>query len=159
MSIEKNLSQALDIDHEPSKSKEVVEYEEVVHGPNDQDEDYRLAREVLRNLIKKGNAAIDDINDIAKQNESARGFEVMSTLIKTVTDTTKELYGLQKITKDLKGPDPDTDPRSKSMDTGNINVEQAVFVGSAAELLSQIKKKKENGENTVQLSEQSQLTK
>ena len=144
MGIEKNLSQALDIDHEPSETKEVVVYEEVQHGPNDQDEDYRLARKVLRNLIEKGNAAIDDINDIAKQNESARGFEVMSTLIKTVTDTTKELYGLQKITKDLKGPDPDSDPRKKSADTSSINVEQAVFVGSAAELLSAIKKKKED---------------
>lgn len=144
MGIEKNLSQALDIDHEPSETKEVVVYEEVQHGPNDQDEDYRLARKVLRNLIEKGNAAIDDINEIAKQNESARGFEVMSTLIKTVTDTTKELYGLQKITKDLKGPDPDSDPRKKSADTSNINVEQAVFVGSAAELLSAIKKKKED---------------
>lgn len=153
MGIEKNLSQALDIDHEPSETKEVVVYEEVQHGPNDQDEDYRLARKVLRNLIEKGNAAIDDINDIAKQNESARGFEVMSTLIKTVTDTTKELYGLQKITKDLKGPDPDSDPRKKSADTSNINVEQAVFVGSAAELLSAIKKKKEDGENTLQLPE------
>lgn len=153
MGIEKNLSQALDIDHEPSETKEVVVYEEVQHGPNDQDEDYRLARKVLRNLIEKGNAAIDDINEIAKQNESARGFEVMSTLIKTVTDTTKELYGLQKITKDLKGPDPDSDPRKKSADTSNINVEQAVFVGSAAELLSAIKKKKEDGENTLQLPE------
>lgn len=153
MGIEKNLSQALDIDHEPSETKEVVVYEEVQHGPNDQDEDYRLARKVLRNLIEKGNAAIDDINEIARQNESARGFEVMSTLIKTVTDTTKELYGLQKITKDLKGPDPDSDPRKKSADTSNINVEQAVFVGSAAELLSAIKKKKEDGENTLQLPE------
>lgn len=152
MGIEKNLSQALDIDHEPSEPKEVVVYEEVQHGPNDQDEDYRLARKVLRNLIEKGNAAIDDINEIARQNESARGFEVMSTLIKTVTDTTKELYGLQKITKDLKGPDPDSDPRKKSQES-NINVEQAVFVGSAAELLSAIKKKKEDGENTLQLPE------
>ena len=108
---------------------------------SDAEEDYLLARKVLRNLIEKGNDAIEEISQIARQQESARGFEVVSTLIKTVGDTTKDLYNLQKMTKDLKGPDPESDPRKKN--TESINVEQAVFVGSAAELLSAIKKKKE----------------
>ena len=71
----------------------------------------------------------------------------LEIIIKTVADTTKDLYNVQKMTKDLKGPDPDSDPRKKNAES--INVEQAVFVGSAAELLSAIKKKREDGENTV----------
>jgi hypothetical protein len=154
MGLDKNLSDALGIDHTPVevKSQNVTVYEpepEVINTVKDQEEDYLLARRVLRNLIQKGNDAIDEISVIARQQESARGFEVVSTLIKTVGDTTKDLYQLQKMTKDLKGPDPDSDPRKKNTDS-NINVEQAVFVGSAAELLSAIKKKKEeDGENTV----------
>ena len=136
--MDKNLSDALGIEHTkeivPQASTEVVEYIEQPEM-SDQEADYRLARSVLRNLIVKGNEAIDEISEIAKQNESARGYEVVSTLIKTVADTTKDLYNVQKMTKDLKGPDPDSDPRKKTSDAGNINVEQAVFVGSAAELL------------------------
>lgn len=150
MGLDKNLSDALGIDHEtsPVEKQEVVPYQlEVLDEPidtnKDQEDDYRLARKVLRNLIVKGNDAIEEISQIARQNESARGYEVVSTLIKTVADTTKDLYNVQKMTKDLKGPDPDSDPRKKTPDAGNINVEQAVFVGSAAELLDAIKKKKE----------------
>lgn len=158
MGLDKNLSDALGIDHDaPAEpKKEVVAYEPPPSGLTDQEEDYILARKVLRNLIEKGNDAIEEISTIARQNESARGFEVVSTLIKTVGDTTKDLYNLQKMTKDLKEPAKDSDPRVKNPDAGNINVEQAVFVGSAAELLSAIKKKKEeDGAITVQLPEQS----
>ena len=49
--------------------------------------------------------------------------------------------------RDLKERDPASDPRKKT--TENINVEQAVFVGSAAELLSAIKKQKEDGKDSV----------
>lgn len=148
MGLEKNLSDALGIDYEtPEKPKqEVIPYEQPQER-SDAEEDYLLARKVLRNLIEKGNDAIEEISTIARQQESARGFEVVSTLIKTVGETTKDLYQLQKMTKDLKGPDPDSDPRKKN--TESINVEQAVFVGSAAELLSSIKKKKEDGPDTV----------
>jgi hypothetical protein len=142
MGLEKNLSDALGIDHEtPAAPKQEIMPYEPSETHSDAEEDYLLARKVLRNLIEKGNDAIEEISQIARQQESARGFEVVSTLIKTVGDTTKDLYNLQKMTKDLKGPDPESDPRKKN--TESINVEQAVFVGSAAELLSAIKKKKE----------------
>ena len=142
MGVEKNLSDALGIDHEtPAATKQEIMPYEPPQAHSDAEEDYLLARKVLRNLIEKGNNAIEEISQIARQQESARGFEVVSTLIKTVGETTKDLYNLQKMTKDLKGPDPESDPRKKN--TESINVEQAVFVGSAAELLSAIKKKKE----------------
>jgi len=143
MGLEKNLSDALGIDHEtpPAPKQEVIPYEPP-QSHSDAEEDYLLARKVLRNLIEKGNDAIEEISQIARQQESARGFEVVSTLIKTVGDTTKDLYNLQKMTRDLNQPEPGSDPRKKNTD-GNISVENAVFVGSAAELLSAIKKKKE----------------
>jgi predicted house-cleaning noncanonical NTP pyrophosphatase (MazG superfamily) len=145
MGVEKNLSNALGITHEVVKvedcKQEIIEYDVPQELP-DEDEDYRLVRHTLRNLITKGNDALDEIVTIAKQNESARGFEVVSTLIKTIGETSKDLYTLQKQKKDLKEPNPDSDPRKKNAES--INVEQAVFVGSAAELLAAIKKKKED---------------
>ena len=157
MGVEKNLSDALGIEHKtPEPKQEIIEYiePETPSGPDDQDEDYRLVRNTLRNLIEKGNDALEDISTIARQNESARGFEVVANLIKTVGETSKDLYNLQKMKRDLKDPDPESDPRKKTSD-GHINVEQAVFVGSAAELLSAIKnKKEEDGKDTLQLPEQ-----
>lgn len=157
----KKLSDALGIDHEPENrelirdtvGREIVTYEPVtgLEPLEDQDEDYQLVRNTLRNLIEKGNDALEDISTIARQNESARGFEVVANLIKTVGETSKDLYNLQKMKRDLKEPDPTSDPRKK-MPEGGINVEQAVFVGSTAELLSALKQKKEeDGQNTVQL--------
>ena len=151
MGVEKNLSDALGIEHLPvakeEAKQEVIEY--VPASNEDQDEDYALVRSTLRNLIEKGNDALEDISHIAKQNESARGFEVVANLIKTVGETSKDLYNLQKMKRDLKEPNPESDPRKKSAD-GNINVEQAVFVGSTAELLAAIKNKKEqDGQDAV----------
>lgn len=150
MGIEKNLSDALGIDHEEPPKKEVIIYEptEITTGVEDQDEDYHLVRNTLRNLINKGSDALEDITDIAKQNESARGFEVVANLIKTIGETSKDLYNLQKMKRDLKEPAPDTDPRKKGAD--HINVESAVFVGSTAELLAAIKKKQEEEQKTIE---------
>lgn len=150
MGLEKNLSDALGIDHEePPKKQEVVPYEPVeIEGEDHQDADYRLVRDTLRNLIEKGNDALEDISHIAKQNESARGFEVVANLIKTVGETSKDLYNLQKMKRDLKEPDPATDPRKKGAD--HINVESAVFVGSTAELLAAIKKKQEEEQKVIE---------
>ncbi|NDB61211.1 terminase [bacterium] len=100
----------------------------------DQDEDYRLARRTFRDLINKGNDAIEGIGDLAKESESPRAYEVMATLMKTVADTTKDLFDLQKKTKDLKGGD-----NNKKLDETNVTIDKAVFVGTTAELLHQLK--------------------
>ena len=150
MGLKDNLSDALGVEHVPvveeKKPQQITLYTPEDDTPlnieKDTEDDYRLARRVLRNLINKGNDAIDQISEIARQQESARSYEVVSTLIKTVGETTKDLYQLQKTTRELQAPSKDSDPRVKG-EQSNINVEQAVFVGSAAELLSAIKKKKE----------------
>ena len=64
-------------------------------------EDYRLSRKTFRNLIKQGNDAIDELSEISKQSEHPRSYEVLATLMRTVADTTKDLFDLQKKTKEL----------------------------------------------------------
>jgi hypothetical protein len=137
MKIHETLSDALGIEHEvlPAVIRQPVQ--EVIvptEGQVDQEEDYRLARKTFRQLINKGNDAIEGISDLAKESESPRAYEVMATLMKTVADTTKDLYALQKMTKDLKAED-----KARPQEEQRINVEKAVFVGSTAELLRQVK--------------------
>ena len=135
MKIHETLSDALGIEHEvlPAVVQQVIQ-EPIMESQVDQEEDYRLARKTFRQLINKGNDAIEGISDLAKESESPRAYEVMATLMKTVADTTKDLYALQKMTKDLKAED-----KARPQEEQRINVEKAVFVGSTAELLKQVK--------------------
>jgi hypothetical protein len=137
----KKFSEALGIEYDDSPKQVeilppalVAEQSLPVESLPDQAEDYRLARKTFRNLIDKGNGAIEDLSDLARQSESPRAYEVLATLMKTVGDTTKDLYDLQKKTKDLM-----KDDKARPQDEQRINVEKAVFVGSTAELLKKVK--------------------
>ena len=133
------ISDALGVEYKPEVLPVKVEPAPVVvndnnETPQDQAEDYRLSRSTFRNLIKKGEEAIDELYDLAKNSEHPRSYEVLATLMKTVSDTTKDLYDLQKKTKDLKQPD-----KSRPQDDTRMNIEKAVFVGSPSDLLKKIK--------------------
>lgn len=92
--------------------------------------DYEYARTNLYSIIEKGQNALDDIIDIAKQSESARAFEVATNLIKTMTEANKDLLNLAKVQKELNKDDSVPD---KQVTNNNL------FVGSSAELLKMIK--------------------
>ena len=133
------ISDALGVEYKPEVLPVKVEPAPVVvndnnETPQDQAEDYRLSRSTFRNLIKKGEEAIDELYDLAKNSEHPRSYEVLATLMKTVSDTTKDLYDLQKKTKDLKQPD-----KARPQDDTRMNIEKAVFVGSPSDLLKKIK--------------------
>lgn len=136
------LSDALGVEHKPAEPEilppAVIEEPKEEIGSEDQKADYELSRKTFRDLIHKGNIAIEGITDLAKQSESPRAYEVLATLMKTVADTTKDLYDLQKKTKDLS-----KEEKARPQDEQRINVEKAVFVGSTAELLKQVKANKD----------------
>jgi hypothetical protein len=134
----KQLAEALGIEHEqeilpPVKKQEVAVAPVPTEDQEDQKDDYKLARTTFRDLIDKGNNAIEGISDLAKQSESPRAYEVMATLMKTVADTTKDLFDLQKRKKELAGG------TEKKLDETAVNVERAIFVGTTAELLKKVK--------------------
>lgn len=113
--------------------------EPIINTPHEDDDikaDYNLSRRTFRDLINKGNIAMESLTDLAKESESPRAYEVLATMMRTVADTTKDLYDLQKKTKDLRGQDKNDQP--------NVNVDKAVFVGSTADLLKQIKENKKS---------------
>ena len=93
--------------------------------------DYEYARTNLYNIIEKGNDALEHIVDIAKQSESARAFEVVANLIKTMADTNKDLLNLAKQKKELEKEDV---PEQKNITNNNL-------VLTSADLLKMIKDK------------------
>jgi hypothetical protein len=100
----------------------------------DNKNDIEVARQNLHNLVIKGNDALDEIILIAKQAESARAFEVVSTLIKTLTDANRDLVDLAKKKKDLLQKDD-----GQKSQTINNNL----IVSSTSDLIDLLKNKKE----------------
>ena len=132
------LSEALGIENTVEiipPQKPVPEVVNTPHEDNDIEADYNLSRRTFRSLIDKGNAAMENLTDLAKESESPRAYEVLATMMRTIADTTKDLYDLQKKTKDLKG--------EKKQET-TVTVEKAVFVGSPSDLLKKIKEEKQS---------------
>ena len=95
----------------------------------EKNDDYEYARRNLYDVIEKGNNALEDIMDVAKQSESPRAYEVVTNLIKTMVDANKDLLTLAKTRKELEAREPE-----KAQVTNNN-----LFVGSSAELLKMIK--------------------
>ena len=98
----------------------------------DDDIDYNYARENYYNLIERNQDAIEEMLEIAKQSEHPRAFEVVGQLIKSGLDANKELMSLHKTKKEL------------SIEKGGhtTTVNNAVFVGSTAELQKLLKGKR-----------------
>jgi hypothetical protein len=92
--------------------------------------DYDASRKALRDIVNKGNNAIDDILEIARESEHPRAFEVAATMIKNVAEVNEKLINLQKQMKDITG----------AKNQAQLNVgKAAIFVGSTAELSKMIK--------------------
>ena len=127
--LNEKLSEALDIEPfiQEQKTTEIVPVDAV-------EDDAEYARQNIRNLIDKGSDAASHIVEIAKQSEHPRAFEVAATMLKNLADMNKDLLEIQKRKQDLQ-------PKVTN-NTQNLNIDKAVFVGSTAELLKQLKENK-----------------
>lgn len=101
------------------------------------EDDFDQARQTLKNLLNKGEQALDGMMDVARQSDHPRAYEVTGQLIKTVAETAKDLLALQKARKDLRDPE-----ESKPQQIGTQN--NIVFAGSTNELLKVLRSKNEN---------------
>lgn len=100
-----------------------------VEVPDDPRKDYEYTRANLYNLIEKGQEAINGILEVAQSSDHPRAYEVAGQLIKSVGDVSDKLLDLQKKMKDLDAPTKN----------GPTTVNNALFVGSTAELSKLIK--------------------
>jgi len=139
---EKSMSEIFDVDvkveqpvqeilpavQEPTKFGTPARLEE------DLDQDYEESRKTIKDLVNKGNQAIDHLLAIASESEHPRAFEVLSGLMKNLADMNKDLLEIQKRKKDLA-------PKAETQN--NLSIDKAVFVGSTAELVKMLKTQKQ----------------
>jgi hypothetical protein len=126
------LSNALDI--EPIDLENNMELIETPQVKSTIDDDAEYARQNIRDLIEKGNNAIDNLLHVAKDSQHPRAYEVAANMLKNLTDMNKDLMEIQKRKKELSPVESNAK---------NINVDKAVFVGSTAELVKFLKSNKE----------------
>ena len=135
MTTTKNLDETFNI-----APTEVVEADEVkppvgIQKPdrltkNDIEKDYEYTRGNLYSIIEKGQEAINGILELAQDSEMPRAYEVAGQLIKSVSDATDKLMDLQKKLKDVE---------EETQQKGPSTVNNALFVGSTAELQKLLK--------------------
>ena len=92
--------------------------------------DYEYTRGNLYSIIEKGQEAINGILELAQESEMPRAYEVAGQLIKNVSDATDKLMDLQKKLKDVE---------EEKQIKGPSTVNNALFVGSTAELAKMLK--------------------
>ena len=92
--------------------------------------DYEYTRGNLYSIIEKGQEAINGILELAHESEMPRAYEVAGQLIKSVSDATDKLMDLQKKLKDVE---------EETKQKGPSTVNNALFVGSTAELQKLLK--------------------
>ena len=130
--IDRKLNNTFEIENVPVAEVQAVEVE-LVEREKDLQSDYEASRKNFYELVARGKEAIEGIMIVAQETEQPRAYEVAGQLIKTVTETNQQFMDLQKKVEEIKNMD-------KKL--GNTNIENALFVGSTAELQKLLKDKR-----------------
>lgn len=92
------------------------------------DDDYEFSRQVYYDLISKGQEGIEEMLELARASEHPRAFEVLSGMIKNVSDVSDRLMALNTAKKKIEIMDNPTNQLPNGTTNNNI------FIGSTTEL-------------------------
>ena len=126
------LNETFNVDGEivPVEVNKVSEHiESYAETADDIKKDYEYARGNLYSLVEKGQEAINGILELAQESEMPRAYEVAGQLIKNTSEIAEKLMALHKIKKDVE----------EENQKGPTTVNNALFVGSTAELAKLLK--------------------
>ena len=94
------------------------------------DNDYKYSRDTYYELVEKGKQSLELMIEVARESEHPRAFEVLSGMIKNISDVNDRLMDLNKKKKDI---DKKDDVKNVANTTNNL------FVGSTTELQKLLK--------------------
>ena len=94
------------------------------------DNDYKYSSDTYYELVEKGKQSLELMIEVARESEHPRAFEVLSGMIKNISDVNDRLMDLNKKKKDL---DRKEEIKNIAKTTNNL------FVGSTAELQKLLK--------------------
>jgi hypothetical protein len=95
---------------------------------NNIENDYEHSRDTYYDLIEKGRESLELMIQVARESEHPRAFEVLSGMIKNISDVNDKLMDINKKHKDIKKPEESTN----ALPNGTTN--NNVFIGSTTDL-------------------------
>lgn len=132
MRIDDSLSSVFDIQTIP-KTEVITQHGEIISDSNTKiEDDFDTSRNNLRILLQQGQEALQKSLDVAMQSEHPRAFEVVGNLMKQLADINQQLLDLHQQKQKLDEP-------SKAEKAKQVTNNNAIFVGSTAELNKLIK--------------------
>jgi exonuclease VII small subunit len=134
MKIDDRLSDVFDVPKLPENSGEIIDAStgELVESADSKIEtDYDKSRSNLHDLLEKGQDALNHALEVAKQSEHPRAFEVVGNLMKQLADVNQQLLDVHQQKQKLDEP--------KAAEKAKVTNNNAIFVGSTAELTKMIK--------------------
>lgn len=103
-------------------------------------EDYEYARAIYKDLVEKGNEALEGIMELAEESDSPRNYEVVGELISTISDVVTASIILQEKMEELRKKEAKTFPtNNQASNNGDTNF---IFTGSNSDILDVIAKAK-----------------
>jgi predicted house-cleaning noncanonical NTP pyrophosphatase (MazG superfamily) len=133
MRIDDSLSEVFDVQTIP-KTEVITQDGEIISTSSQKIEsDYDTTRNNLRILLQQGQEALQKSLDVAMQSEHPRAFEVVGNLMKQLAEVNQQLMDLHQQKQKLDEP-------SKAEKAKQVTNNNAIFVGSTAELNKLIKK-------------------
>ena len=87
--------------------------------------DYEYSRETYYDLLEKGRGSLEDMIEVARASEHTRAYEVLSGMIKNLSDVNDKLMDLNKKNKDI---------NQEQVKQISGNTTNNVFLGSTADL-------------------------
>jgi len=88
--------------------------------------DFEYARQVYHDLLAKGSESMEEMMEVARATEHPRAFEVLSNMMKNISDINGNLMDMHKKKKDFEQKDQKALPQGQT--TNNV------FVGSTSDL-------------------------
>jgi len=88
--------------------------------------DYETARKNLRELVEAGKNALDGVIAVAQEGDSPRAYEVVAQMIKTLSETNRDLLDSHEKIKGIR--------KTENNITNNHTTNNAIYVGSTRDL-------------------------
>ena len=95
---------------------------------NNIENDYEHSRDTYYDLIEKGRESLELMIQVARESEHPRAFEVLSGMIKNISDVNDKLMDLNKKHKEINKPEESVN----ALPNGTTN--NNVFIGSTTDL-------------------------
>jgi hypothetical protein len=111
----------------------------VVHDPEADElrDDMGYARTTMKDVIMQAQGALTGALELADSGGEARAYEVVALMVSSIIDANRQLINIHKVRKDAQKTDKET--KGTGDTPAQIQVQNAVFVGRAQDLLRTMK--------------------